>query len=168
MDSTTFSRPFNHVGVGVSDLDRAIIFYTEILGFILLRHPFEVVVDEGYPGEMAADVLGAKFKRMWQAHLSAGNGIGFELFQLVDPPHERREPPLEYWKSGFFHICVTDSDVEGLVVRISQSGGKQLSKIWKINPNSRFARMCYCEDPFGNIIEIYSHSYEQLYGGGLG
>jgi hypothetical protein len=27
------------------------------------------------------------------------NGIGIELFQLLDPQHERRDPPLEYWKS---------------------------------------------------------------------
>jgi catechol-2,3-dioxygenase len=26
-------------------------------------------------------------------------------------------------------------------------------------------RMCYCEDPFGNILEVYSHNYEMLYGG---
>ncbi len=26
-------------------------------------------------------------------------------------------------------------------------------------------RLCYCEDPFGNIIEIYTHNYETLYGG---
>jgi hypothetical protein len=26
-------------------------------------------------------------------------------------------------------------------------------------------RLCYCEDPFGNIIEIYTHNYEALYGG---
>jgi hypothetical protein len=30
-----------------------------------------------------------------------------------------------------------------------------------------YPRMCYCEDPFGNVIEIYSHSYEQMYGGVL-
>ena len=24
-------------------------------------------------------------------------------------------------------------------------------------------KLCYCEDPFGNVIEIFSHSYEQTF-----
>lgn len=26
--------------------------------------------------------------------------------------------------------------------------------------------MVYCEDPFGNLIEIYTHSYELIYSAG--
>jgi hypothetical protein len=26
--------------------------------------------------------------------------------------------------------------------------------------------MVYCEDPFGNLLEIYSHSYELTYSAG--
>ena len=26
--------------------------------------------------------------------------------------------------------------------------------------------MVYCEDPFGNLVEIYSHSYELTYSAG--
>ena len=165
--STSYPRIFNHIAVGVSDLDRAIKFYTEIFGFVLLRGPFEVLAHEGHPGEMASDVLGPTFGQMRQAHLGTANGVGFELFQLVSPSHQRREPSLEYWKNGFFHICVTDPNVEELVQRMSESGGKQLSKVWSMSPDSPETRMCFCEDPFGNVIEIYSHSYEQLYGGKL-
>jgi serralysin len=27
-----------------------------------------------------------------------------ELFQLIDPPHERRPDEMEYWKSNVFHL----------------------------------------------------------------
>ena len=33
-------------------------------------------------------------------------------------------------------------------------------------PDDKPYRMVYCEDPFGNIIEIYSHSYELTYSPG--
>jgi hypothetical protein len=33
-------------------------------------------------------------------------------------------------------------------------------------PGEKPYRMVYMEDPFGNIIEIYSHSYELHYGAG--
>jgi catechol 2,3-dioxygenase-like lactoylglutathione lyase family enzyme len=159
-------RSFNHVGVGVSDLEQAIRWYHEVFGFVLLHEPFEVSTDDGsYSGRQAANVLGNRFRSMRMAHMSSGNGVGIELFQLLVPPHERRTPSLEFWKSGFFHICVTDPDVETAVARIVEHGGNQLSDIWAVEPQSKDHRICYCEDLFGNIIEIYSHSYEQMYGG---
>lgn len=101
---------------------------------------------------------------MLQAHMVAANGFGLELFQLLDPPHQRREHPLEYWKSGFFHICVTDPNIEELASRIASSGGRQRSKVWRIDSSTDEYSLCYCEDPFGNIIEIYTPSYETWYG----
>ena len=44
--------------------------------------------------------------------------------------------------------------------KISKSGGKQRNKIWDLVPNKGY-RIVFCEDPFGNVIEIYTHSYEQ-------
>jgi catechol 2,3-dioxygenase-like lactoylglutathione lyase family enzyme len=150
----------------VSDLEQAIKWYHEVFGLPLLREPFEVRTDDGsYSGRQAANVFGTRFRHMRMAHLSSANGVGIELFQLLDPPHERRTTSLEFWKNGFFHICVTDPDVEGAVARIVKNGGKQLSDIWAVKPELKDHKICYCEDIFGNIIEIYSHNYEQMYGG---
>ena len=153
------------MGVGVADIERAIRWHQEVLGFTLLMGPMEVRAEPGYQANEVRDVLGQNFNAMLQAHMVSVNGIGIELFQLLDPPHERREPSLEYWKSGFFHICVTDPNIEELAGRIASSGGRQPSKIWRIDSRTEHYRLCYCEDPFGNIIEIYTHNYETLYGG---
>ena len=101
-EGTTFPRGINHVGVGVADIERAIRWYQEVLGFTLLVGPMEVRAEPGYRANEVRDVLGQNFNAMLQAHMVSVNGIGIELFQLLDPPHERREPSLEYWKSGFF------------------------------------------------------------------
>ena len=116
------------MGVGVADIERAIRWYGEVLGFTLLTGPLEIRAAD--PDSNIHDVLGETFNAMLQAHMVSVNGIGLELFQLLDPPHERREPSLEYWKSGFFHICVTDPNIEELAARIASSGGRQRSKIW--------------------------------------
>jgi hypothetical protein len=92
-----------------------------------------VRVDQGYRGEEVHDVLGPEFRAMHQAHMVTANGFGIELFQLLDPPHERRERSLEYWKNGFFHICVTDPNIEELASRIASSGGRQRSKVRRID-----------------------------------
>jgi hypothetical protein len=36
----------------------------------------------------------------------------------------------------------------------------QRSKLWEIVPDKGYM-IVFCEDPFGNIIEIYSDGYEQ-------
>lgn len=159
------ARPvaMNHIGVGVSDVDAAIAWYRNVFGFTLISGPVEVRAG-GPGGDQAADVLGRDFRLMRMAHMTSANGIGLELFQLIDPPHERRADVVEYWKSNLFHFCVTDPDVEGLVLRIVEAGGAQISKVWNERGSAGEYRMCYCRDPFGTVVEIYSHSYELLQG----
>jgi Glyoxalase/Bleomycin resistance protein/Dioxygenase superfamily len=119
------------------------------------------VAVDSLTGMAFKDIYGPKLKQMKMASLSSANQIGFEIFEYVEPKAERRSDNFEYWRSGFFHICITDPDIEGLCKRISESGGKQRSKVWEIVPQKGY-KIAFCEDPFGNIIEIFDHSYEQI------
>ena len=51
---------------------------------------------------------------------------------------------------------------ERLAERIAEAGGEQTSEVWHLFPDQEY-RLVYCEDPYGNLIEVYSHSYEQIY-----
>lgn len=153
---------FNHVGIGVADIEAGVRFYTKALDCSVVMAPFEVRGDD-VGGEQPRDVLKPPMlHRMLMAHLATTDEIGIELFQLIDPPHEPRVPQLEYWKSGVFHFCITDIDLEARLARIKSHGGRQLSKVWVNRPPAR--TMVYCCDPWGTIIEIYSHSYREMYG----
>ncbi|MGD0186314.1 MAG: VOC family protein [Roseiarcus sp.] len=156
-------RPINHIGVGVADLEAAIDWYRTVLGFRLISGPKEISA-EALGGDQAVDVLGPSFRRMRMAHMTSANGVGLELFQLIDPPHERRPDTVEFWKSGFFHICVTDPDIDALSAKIVETGGDLISMLWVERGHTSEYRMCYCRDPFGNVIEIYTHSYELMQG----
>ncbi|MCH7419661.1 hypothetical protein MMY83_19010, partial [Pseudomonas mosselii] len=46
------------------------------------------------------------------------------------------------------------------------AGGKQRMPVREYYPGEKPYRMVYMEDPFGNILEIYSHSYELIYSAG--
>jgi lactoylglutathione lyase family protein len=113
---------------------------------------------------MCKDVFGNGFGSFKIAHLVTSDGVGVELFEFrgAEPP----SPDFEYWKSGVFHFCVQDPDVEGLAERIVAAGGKQRMPVRHYYPGDKPYRMVYCEDPFGNIVEIYSHSYELTYSAG--
>lgn len=155
-------RAMGHVGVSVPDLEKAIEWYGTVFGFDPIVTPHEIEVDAGTPfAEMCHDVFGDAFKRVKVAHLGTANGVALELFEFIDPPYEPCDNNFAYWRGGIFHFCVVAPDIEDQVQRLTAAGGKQRSAIRTLWPN-RLYRACYCEDPWGTIIELTSHSHERL------
>ena len=153
---------FCHVGLTVPDIDRAVEFYTKVFGFYVVVPPTETREDASHIGQIAGDVFGSGWKWFRIAHLSTGDGIGIELFQFADTKPEPNR--FEYWRPGPFHFCVQDADLEGLVRRIEEHGGHmRMQQVRTFYPGKKPYRLVYCEDPFGNIVEIYSHSYEMTF-----
>ncbi|MGL4820145.1 MAG: lactoylglutathione lyase family protein [Bacilli bacterium] len=160
----TYPRTFSHIGLSVPNLEKAVKFYTEVMGWYTIMPPTEVEEDDSAIGIMCQDVFGKGFPKFRIAHLSTGDKIGIELFEFAN--NENPENHFEYWKTGIFHYCVQDADVEGLAAKIVAHGGKQRMPIREYYPGEKPYRMVYCEDPFGNLVEIYSHSYELTYSQG--
>lgn len=159
-----YPRTFSHIGISVPDLEAAVKFYSEVLGWYVIMAPTKIEEDDSDIGQMCTDVFGEEWKSFRIAHLSTGDRVGVELFEF--PNNERPDNNLEYWKTGTFHFCVQDPDVEGLVEKIIAHGGKQRMPIRYYYPGEKPYRMVYVEDPFGNVFEIYSHSYELTYSAG--
>ena len=162
--SSHYPRTFSHIGISVPDLEAAVKFYAEVLGWYVIMEPTTITEDDSDIGQMCTDVFGANWKSFRIAHLSTGDRVGIELFEF--PDNQRPDNNLEYWKTGTFHFCVQDPDVEGLVEKIKAHGGKQRMPIRHYYPGEKPYRMVYVEDPFGNVFEIYSHSYELTYSAG--
>ncbi len=59
-----------------------------------------------------------------------------------------------------------DPNGKNLLNIIVALGEKQRKTVRYYYSRSKPYRMVYCEDPFGHIIEIYSHSYELIYSSG--
>ena len=163
MDGVGVASNFNHVGIGVADIERAVSFYVSVFGCRVLRAPFDVRSSDPR-GDQPVDVLKPPlFKHMRMAHLATVDHGGIELFQLIDPPHEPRQPQLEYWKSGVFHLSFTSPDIETKLAELVGAGGSQLSKIWINDDADETKKMVYCADPWGTIIELYTHDYTDMY-----
>ena len=139
-----------HVGVTVSDLDRAVAWYGEVLGLDPIGPQVQIRAGEGHGGAVAADVFGPRFGRFRQAHLAGANGVALELFEFDQPPRD--------WRAGIFHICLAVGDLDAVAAR----AGRRTSRVWELFPGEPY-RTCYCEDPFGNAIELYSHSHERTW-----
>lgn len=155
----TAALSFNHVGMTVPDIDRAIDWYGAVLGFRLIYRR----TLEHRPGvPEVREIFGPRFGRAHQAHMLGANGTGIELFQFIDPPVTTPADNFRYGETGIFHLCVTDPDLEGLVARVVAHGGRQRTKIWQFLEERPY-RLVYCEDPFGNIVEALSHSYAETF-----
>ena len=153
-------RAFSHVGLSVPDLEAAVEFYTGVLGFQLIVEPAEVVENDSDGGRMATDVFGPGWARLRVAHLSTADQVGIELFEF-DGNHAP-EDNLSFRRHGTFHFAVHAPDLEDLLARIVAAGGKQRMPVREYLPGDKPYRMCYVEDPFGTVFELYSHGYELI------
>ena len=90
--------------------------------------------------------------------------MGIEIFEF--PANDAPENNLEYKPTSIFHFCVQDPDVEGLAEKIVAGGGRQRMPVREYYPGEKPYRMGYGEDPFGNVLEVYSHGYELTYSAG--
>ncbi|GIO23828.1 VOC family protein [Oceanobacillus sp. J11TS1] len=158
-----YPRSFSHVGLSVPDVEEAVEFYQKVLGWTVVQPPNEVEEGVGPIGEMTQACFGKGFGTLKVAHIATGDDVGFELLEFPTSEHAHGgETSFKDWR-GIFHFAVMDPNVEELADQIVKHGGKQLMPVKYHSPGEKPYRVVYCEDPFGNLIEIYSHNYEVLY-----
>ncbi len=165
MKKARYPRSFSHIGITVPEIDKAVKFYSEVMGWYIIMPPSKVTKEkETAIGQMCIDVFGEDWTHFSIAHMSTSDGIGIELFSF--PNGKKEAPEFNPFNTGLFHFCVQDPDIEGLIEKILAAGGKQRMPIREYYPNEKPYKMCYVEDPFGIVFEIYTHSYELTYSSG--
>lgn len=160
-----YPKSFSHIGITVPDIEKAVKFYSNVMGWYVIMEPSKVKKEnETAIGQMCIDVFDDDWEEFEIAHLATSDGIGIELFSF---PHGIKEAPeFNPFNTGLFHFSVQDPDIEGLIDKIVAFGGKQRMPIRAYYPEDKPYRMCYVEDPFGIVFEIYTHSYELTYSSG--
>jgi catechol 2,3-dioxygenase-like lactoylglutathione lyase family enzyme len=163
MSVSPVPRAIAHIALSVPNLEQAIEWYRDVLGFRPMTAPSDIVIaDGGHVADICLDIFGPQIAKLRMAHLATANGTAVELFEFVDPPYTRPENNFDPYRGGAFHFAVVDPDVEGLVERIAATGGRRRSKVWTVLPGQPY-KAVYCEDPFGNIIEVFSHNHESTF-----
>ncbi len=151
----------NHVGVTVPDIFAAIDWYVAMFGFTHIMGPRLLESDAAATHETPG-ILGARFRRAYQAHLLAGNGVGLELFQFVEPAVAAPDPDLTYWRPGPWHLSFTHPQVDATVDSMVAAGGRRRTRAITFVPGRPW-QLAYAADPWSNTIEIVSHSYAEMF-----
>jgi len=139
----TETKRLLHVGLTVSDLDRSITFYRDVVGMTLLS---EYSGHNDWFDELTSNP-GAELKA---AHLRLGS---YEL-QLLEYLVGGAEPPapIAHNRVASPHMCFLVSDVDAKFNEVSQRGDVKItSAITKIVAG---ARSFYTEDPDGLPVEF--------------
>lgn len=160
MNPKPYPVSFSHVGITVPSLEKALDFYLNVMGWYHIAGPITVNENDtnSLLTQISLGIYGSGWKQFQFAHLSSADGIGLEIFEFAN--NDTHTSVNTAFKTGVFHFCVQDPDIEGLIKRIVDAGGKQMSAIREIAPGKKPYKMAYTQDPFGNMIEIYTHSYE--------
>lgn len=143
------SNGLHHTGYTVSDLDRSVAFYRDLLGC-------EVLATQEKEGGYLAAIVGYPDAHVRMAHLQApGGGHVLELFEYVAPAGER--PALEVRNVGTSHICFLVDDLPALYEELRAHGVDSfVSPPVEVDTGiNRGGYGLYLHDPDGITVELF-------------
>lgn len=163
-DATWFQTKGKNVGgvagvvVGVSDIDKAAVFYQNLL------QPLNVVYDKtGVFEDLPTSIPGQRFRRMLLRKSFTPDGafsrllgdVQIELVQALDRTPKKIFENRYWGDCGYIHLCFDTLDMDALKTKLQAQGYPftvdSESSFGMENAAGRFA---YLEDPDGTLIEL--------------
>ncbi len=137
-------KGLDHVALSVSDLNRSIAFYRDIIGFHVIR------IIECPPEMRLGDVVGMPGCRGRIAHLQAGETM-FELFEYQEP--RGKKIPLDHKQAdhGLIHVGFTSTDARSDYKRLQELGVQFFSEPIEFRPG---VWLFYFYGPDGEVCEL--------------
>jgi catechol 2,3-dioxygenase-like lactoylglutathione lyase family enzyme len=143
------TRRLHHTGYTVSDLDRSVGFYRDLLGC-------EVIAEQEKQGGYLAAIVGYPDAHVRMAHLRVPGGEHvLELFQYLSPAGSRADvqPP----NVGASHLCFVVDDLPATYDRLREGGVTSfVSPPVEVDTGmNRGGFALYLRDPDGITVELF-------------
>ena len=138
----------DHTGITVSNLERSLAFWRDVLGFGLSHIAHQT-------GKMAEEITGVAGAEIKLAVVKAPGGHKIELLEYLAPPDGKRHVNLLPCDVGHVHVALIVDDLEDVLERIAKFGWKAAGEpqTLKSGPNTG-KRVVYVRDPDGTTIEF--------------
>ena len=133
-----------HIGLVVADLEGALLFWRDLLGFRVEKEMNE-------SGSHIDAMMGLKDVRVTTVKMTAPEGGMIELL------HFQSHPDLPRWhgkpySTGFTHIAMTVGDLDDVYIKLSAAGAKFPAPP-QYSPDGK-VKVIYCKGPEGVLLEF--------------
>jgi glyoxylase I family protein len=137
----------DHTGITVSNLERSLAFWRDVLGFELSHRAHQA-------GELASEITGVPGAEISLAVLKSPTGHKIELLEYFAPPDRQHVAPRPC-DVGSIHVALTVDDLDAVLAAIAAAGWKAAGKsqTLQLGPNAG-KRVVYVRDPDGTTIEF--------------
>lgn len=137
-------KAMDHTAVSVPDLEQALAFYVDLLGF-------EKLYESAWPtGVRAIDaVIGLQGSSAKMAMIQLGSAK-IELFEFQTPVAEPQDARRAVHHHGITHLCFTVDDIHAVYHQLCAAGVE-----FNCEPTDVGDGLAtYARDPFGNVFEL--------------
>ena len=143
----------DHTGITVSNLERSLAFWRNVLGFELSHTTHQT-------GEMAKEITGVAGAEIKLAVLKAPSGHKIELLEYL-APRDRKHANVSPCDVGHVHVALIVDNLDAILEKIAGSGWKAAGKpqTLKTGPNAG-KRVVYVRDADGTTIEFMQQPRE--------
>jgi len=139
-----FIKETRHIGISVTNIEKSLIFYRDMLGLKIQRTMNE-------KGTFINKILANSDVDVKTIKLSVNNNTTLiELLEFKKPKPSAKKINIE--NIGASHVAFTVYDLEKCYKILSNKGVK-FKSIPQISPDS-YAKVAFCEDPDGIPVEL--------------
>jgi len=138
----------DHTGITVSNLERSLEFWQNVLGFEFSHRAHQ-------KGEMAEEITGVKGAELKLAVVKSPSGHKIELLEYLAPTDRKKDVYLRPCDVGSVHVAFTADNLDTVLEKIAASGWKAAGKPQTLTtgPNAG-KRVIYVRDPDGTTVEF--------------
>ncbi|MDF2896729.1 MAG: hypothetical protein K0Q46_3515 [Rhodococcus erythropolis] len=144
-------RAFDHVGMAVPDLEQAVDFFVDALGFdvVITAGPYD---DFGYiwPGEKSPEP-----GTLRQANLVLGDSFNLELLEYTNRTAELPNAAPRPADPGGWHLCLHVDDIETAGAELAaREDTESISKIIREEDDMDGLQWAYFRTDWGLVLEL--------------
>ena len=138
----------DHTGITVSNLERSLAFWRDVLGFELSHTAHQT-------GKMAREITGVEGAELRLAVVKMPGGHKIELLEYRVPLDGKQPVDLRPCDVGHVHVALIVDDLDAVLRAIKAFGWKSAGKPQTLQsgPNAG-KRVVYVRDPDGTTIEF--------------
>ena len=133
-----------HVGICVSDMERSLRYYRDLLGF-RFEHDLHV---EGEPSDTLLRLRNVNLDAVYLER----DGVRIELLRFASPPAPAPRPRAMH-ERGLTHLSFRVADLDATLAALRAAGERVLDETI-IRIPAVAAAACFVVDPDGQLIEL--------------